>query len=193
MCVLFLSADPVVLDPNTAHPYLILSQDLTSVRFKDKRLQVPDSPERFEKSASVLGSEGFISGTHFWDVDLGKSKLWVVGVMRESSQRNGDSSSFRSGVWGVALFHGKYRALAPSQPLTPIAAQKKLQWIRVQLDYHRGQLSFSDPDNDTHLHTFEQTFTERVFPYFLIDSPLRIVPVNAALSVELLSYSCNPC
>ncbi|XP_076119274.1 zinc-binding protein A33-like [Alosa pseudoharengus] len=176
---------PVTLDPNTAHQQLILSEDLTSVRRGDVRQQLPDNPERFDKAASVLGSEGFNSGTHCWDVEVGENTRWSVGVMTESLQRKGDFTSM-IGRWFVWYNDGEYGARAAPQPSTPLTVQQKLQRIRVQLDWDRGELSFSDPDNNTHLHTLTHTFTERVFPYFngCKLSPLSIVAVKASVSVE---------
>ncbi|KAG5283007.1 hypothetical protein AALO_G00037220 [Alosa alosa] len=175
---------PVTLDPNTAHPQLILSEDLTSVRLGDEKQQLPDNPERFDMYASVLGSEGFNSGTHCWDVEVGENTRWNVGVKAESAQRKG-AYGYVSGEWCVWYKDGEYGAWAPPQPSTLLTVQQKLQRIRVQLDWDRGELSFSDPDNNTHLHTLTHTFTERVFPYFNTgEFPLSIVAVKASMSVE---------
>ncbi|XP_062391302.1 nuclear factor 7, brain-like [Sardina pilchardus] len=176
---------PVTLDPNTAHPQLILSEDLTSVRWGDERQQLPDNSERFDSTASVLGSEGFNSGTHCWDVEVGENTRWYVGVMTESHQRKGDYSSV-SGYWCVGYNGAVYRAYAAPHASTLLTVQQKLQRIRVQLDWDRGKLTFSDPDNNTHLHTLTHTFTERLFPYFngAKISPLRVVPVKVSVSVE---------
>ncbi|XP_062391028.1 zinc-binding protein A33-like [Sardina pilchardus] len=179
---------PVNLDPNTAHPRLILSEDLTSMRLGDEWQQLPYNPERFDKYFSVLGSEGFNSGTHCWNVEVGENTWWKVGVKAESAQRKGLYDDDVSGEWYVWYYDGKYGAWAPApQPSTPLTVQQKLQRIRVQLDWDRGELSFSDPDNNTHLHTLTHTFTERVFPYFNMGiklSPLSVVAVKASVSVE---------
>ncbi|XP_034747141.1 nuclear factor 7, ovary-like [Etheostoma cragini] len=80
---------PVILDPNTAECSLYLSDDLTGVRHGDTKQKLPDNPERHSRYASVLGSEGFRSGTHNWDVEVGHHPHWVVGLAKESADRKG--------------------------------------------------------------------------------------------------------
>ncbi|XP_067108287.1 E3 ubiquitin-protein ligase TRIM39-like [Osmerus mordax] len=169
---------PVILDPNTAYPDLILSEDLTSVRGSQERQQLPDNPERFDNCACVLGSEGFNSGTHSWDVEVGDSTHWNLGVATESVQRKG---VLQGESWVSLFYDGEYTAVSSSGLLTALTVRQKPQRIRVQLDWDRGKLSFSDPDRNTHLHTFRHTFTERMFPYIGNGSTLhslRILPVR---------------
>ncbi|XP_063041142.1 E3 ubiquitin-protein ligase TRIM39-like [Engraulis encrasicolus] len=176
---------PVTLDSNTAYPELILSEDLNSVRFGERQ-QLPGNPERFDEYPCLLGSEGFNSGTHCWDVEVGDNTRWNVGVMAESLQRKGDFRSL-SGWWIVFYYNGKYGAHAPPQPPTLLTVKQKPQRIRVQLDWDRGKLSFSDIDNNTHLHSFTHTFTERMFPYFSTGCnacSLRMLPVKTSITVE---------
>ncbi|XP_031177057.1 nuclear factor 7, ovary-like [Sander lucioperca] len=179
------SYTPVILDPNTAQPRVTLSEDLTSVRRGEKQL-LPDNPERIHYSFSVLGSEGFDSGTHSWDVEVGDITGWELGVLAESAQRKGD---IRSGLWTLLFFTGNYRAVSPSAADTDLQLQKKLQRIRVTLDWNRHNVSFSDPDTNTHIHTFTFTpifmLTEKVFPYIRAEYklPLKILPVNVSVTV----------
>ncbi|XP_007230531.3 zinc-binding protein A33 [Astyanax mexicanus] len=170
---------PVTLDPNTAHPQLIVSDDLTSVRYSPEIQQLPDNPERFDGVECVVGSEGFNSGTHCWDVEVGDNDVWGLGVITESAQRKGDIYS-RSGRWILFSINGEYGTCSSPQSATHLSVSQKVRRVRVELDWDRGKLSFSDPLTNTHLHTFKHTFTERVFPRFgtISSCPLTISPVG---------------
>nr|XP_049586914.1 E3 ubiquitin-protein ligase TRIM35-like [Syngnathus scovelli] len=69
---------PIILDPNTAHPDLSLSEDLTTVRFGIDQ-QRPKNPEQF-KWKGVLGS-ALALGNHEWDIEVGDNKNWTVGIL----------------------------------------------------------------------------------------------------------------
>ncbi|XP_038551946.1 zinc-binding protein A33-like [Micropterus salmoides] len=170
------SYTPVILDPNSAHPHLILSGDLTSVVL-GKREKLPENPERFDYYPIVLGSEGFNSGTHSWDVEVGDSTDWKVGMLAESVQRKQEPPS---GLWRIGFYKDQYSVRSLPEFSTTVFLEKKLQRIRVHLDWKKGNLSFSDPDTNTHIHTFTHTFTERLFPYVsnLNKVPLKILPVK---------------
>ncbi|XP_071347680.1 nuclear factor 7, brain-like [Trachinotus anak] len=177
------SYSPVVLDPNTAHPDLILSEDLTSVRCGEEQ-QLPDNPERSRCCRySVLGSEGFTSGSHSWDVEVGDSTDWELGVFSESVRRKGH---LWSGMWTIWFSDGKYKAHSTLHSSSIFLLEEKLQRIRVSLDWEGGKLSFSDPDTDTHIYTFTDTFTDRVFPYIwnVKNLALKILPVKVSVTVE---------
>ncbi|XP_062860426.1 E3 ubiquitin-protein ligase TRIM35-like [Trichomycterus rosablanca] len=177
---------PVILNPNTAHPYLHLSNDLTEVKLRTRNPDIPANLERFDDYSSVLGSVGYDSGTHSWDVEVGDSTAWAVGVISESAYKHRKNLS-KPGLWHVGYYKGKYGNGLSDKMLIPLRLQDKLQRIRVILDWDGGRVSFYNPVGNTHVHTFEHMFTERVYPYFCNVCPantLRIVPVEIALTEE---------
>ncbi|XP_026135074.1 nuclear factor 7, brain-like [Carassius auratus] len=163
---------PVILDPNTAHPRLVLSDDLTIVRRSENKKPLPDNPERFDEFPCVLGSEGFNSGTHCWDVELKECPFWIVGVTTASNQRKG-WGFLNTDVWCVYYYE---KRLSGS---SCFRVEQHLDRVRVNLDYDRGRVSFSDPVTNTHLHTFTASFTHTLFPVFCSYSSLRILPFNS--------------
>ncbi|RVE67879.1 hypothetical protein OJAV_G00086190 [Oryzias javanicus] len=173
---------PVLLDPNTAPGCLHLSDDLTSVRVGETSQQLPDNPERNMEYVDVFGSEGFRSGKHSWEVEVGDHPDWFIGVAKESVNRKGEcSASPKDGFWCLVQDNGKYTN-GDGQTVT---VTKSLQKIRVQLDYDRGKVSFYNPEDMTHIYTYKDTFTEKLLPYFNIGesgdaktSKLQICPTD---------------
>ncbi|XP_038146319.1 nuclear factor 7, brain-like [Cyprinodon tularosa] len=156
---------PVILDPNTANGRLHLSDDLTSVRNGDTEEQLPGNPERNTRYFSLFSSEGFSSGKHSWEVEVGDHPTWMVGLVKESVDRKGEIKALPEyGIWCLKHDAGKYTN-GVGQILK---VKKSLQRIRVQLDYDRGEVSFYDPENISHIYTHRDTFTEKLFPYFYV-------------------------
>ncbi|XP_071349856.1 E3 ubiquitin-protein ligase TRIM35-like [Trachinotus anak] len=154
---------PVILDPNTANRWLHLSDDLTSVRRGDTKQQLPDNPERCTNYTTVLGCEGFSSGKHSWEVEVGDHPDWNVGLAKESVERKGKRCAApEHGVWCLSHDDGEYT----NGDGKTVTVEKSLRRIRVQLDYDRGEVSFYDPEDMTHIYTHRDTFTEKLFPLF---------------------------
>ncbi|XP_058626662.1 E3 ubiquitin-protein ligase TRIM35-like [Onychostoma macrolepis] len=163
---------PVILDPNTANPWLVLSDDLTSVTNSRNKQPLPVNPERFDFYPCVLGSEGFNSGTHCWVVEVKQSQRWCLGLTIASNTGKG-CDFFNTDVWCVEyLLSGRYLG-------SGFRVKRKLDRVRVYLDYDRGTVSFSDPVTNTHLHTITTTFTHTLFPFFYCFDSLRILPFNS--------------
>ncbi|KAJ8001183.1 hypothetical protein DPEC_G00188650 [Dallia pectoralis] len=94
----------VTLDPDTANPHLILTEDGKQVRFGDIELDLPDNPERFNYCPNVLGKEGFSSGRFYYEIRVKGNTEWIVGVaiptllsLREKPQKVGVFVDYEEG------------------------------------------------------------------------------------------------
>ncbi|XP_006898196.1 PREDICTED: tripartite motif-containing protein 7 [Elephantulus edwardii] len=168
----------LTLDPDTAHPGLILSLDLKSVRLGQRGQDLPDNPRRFDTNTRVLASCGFSSGRHHWEVEVGSKEGWAFGVARESVRRKGLTPfTPEEGIWALQLNSRQYWAVT-SPERTPLSCGH-LSRVRVALDLEVGAVSFYAAEDMRHLYTFRVNFHERVFPLFSVCSTgtyLRIWP-----------------
>ncbi|XP_067420025.1 LOW QUALITY PROTEIN: E3 ubiquitin-protein ligase TRIM39-like [Emydura macquarii macquarii] len=175
----------VTLDPDTANPELVLSEDRKRVRHGDTRQDLPDNPERFDTCPCVLGAEGFPGGRRYWEVEVGDKTGWDLGVCRASVRRKGTVTlSSENGYWAVWLRDGEYKALPPPNPL-PVSVRPSR--VGIFLDYEAGEVSFYNVTDRSQLFTFTDTFSGTLRPYFCPGlnaggknaAPLIICPVPA--------------
>ncbi|KAG1948315.1 E3 ubiquitin-protein ligase TRIM39-like isoform X1 [Pimephales promelas] len=177
----------VTLDPDTAHPNLILSDDGKQVRDGNTTQKLPDTPQRFDRYLCVLGKEGFSSGRFYFEVQVKGKTGWSLGVARESIDRKGVITLTPSnGYWTVWLNNGnEYCACA--DPDVSLCVIEKLQRVGVFVDYEEGLVSFYDVESSSHLYSFtHQSFTGKLYPYFnphnndrgKNSTPLIITPVK---------------
>ncbi|XP_029440131.1 butyrophilin subfamily 1 member A1-like isoform X2 [Rhinatrema bivittatum] len=169
----------VTLDPETAHPWLLLTDAGKTVKPGGIGEDLLFNLLRFDVFLPfVLGREGFTSGRHYWEVEVGDGRLWQLGVCRDSVRRKGRiTRSPEEGYWAMELWYGgKYRAL--TSPETKLRLSESPRAVGIFLDYEAGEVSFYDAENKSHLFTFSDTFSDPLLPYFCtLDDPLRIRPV----------------
>ncbi|XP_032997857.1 tripartite motif-containing protein 10-like [Lacerta agilis] len=160
----------VTLDPDTAHPILILSEDLQSVRYGAKPQVLSNNPESFNVWPCVLGREGFTAGKHFWEISVGNAECWAVGVARKSVKRKGIFPlSPERGIWAVRKSGARYSAC--TYPDSSLSLSWEPKRIRVTLDYGGGRVSFSDADSGAELYMFSgASFSgETLLPFFRLN------------------------
>ncbi|RXN19165.1 E3 ubiquitin- ligase TRIM39-like protein [Labeo rohita] len=177
----------VILDPDTAHPRLILSDDGKQVRDGNIYQKILHKLERFDTCVNVLAKEGFSSGRFYFEVQVNEKTEWDLGVARESINRKGKiTASPTTGFWSVVLRYGnEYKAGAG--PSVPLSLRVKPQRVGVFVDYEEGLVSFYDVESSSHIFSYTgQSFTGKLYPYFSPSlnykgnnsSPLIITPVN---------------
>ncbi|XP_062247138.1 E3 ubiquitin/ISG15 ligase TRIM25-like [Platichthys flesus] len=176
----FLDSLHIILNPLdlsfnifSAHPSLIVSNDLRTVKYSSSKQPYPEHPERFTSAPQVLCSQGFSSGEHVWVVEVGANSMWSLGVCYKSIPRRGDHSRLghNSVSWRLQWKNGKLTVCQSSSNVA--LGETSIQPLRIEvaLDYEGGTLSFhSTKGRRDHLHTFRAVFREPVYPVFGIQS-----------------------
>ncbi|XP_036964335.1 probable E3 ubiquitin-protein ligase TRIML1 isoform X1 [Acanthopagrus latus] len=177
----------VTLDPDTAHPNLILSDDGKQVKHGDVKENLPNNPERFDTCPCVLAKQSFTSGRFYYEVQVKEKTKWDLGVARESINRKGNiNPTPQNGQWSICLMdENEYEACDRSQ--VRLSLKHQPEKVGVFVDYEEGLVSFYDVDAAALIYSFTgRCFTQKLYPYFSPSlnnggknsAPLIISPVS---------------
>ncbi|XP_068121847.1 E3 ubiquitin/ISG15 ligase TRIM25-like [Hyperolius riggenbachi] len=152
----------ILLDVNTAGNNLHISADRRTASKSVSSQYRQESPERFQYWSQVLSSQRFSSGRHYWEVDVGGSDMWRVGMCYPSIARRGWQSVIgdNNKSWCLERGYNKY-LLIHDRKVIQLPDRIPSDRVRICLDYKAGQISFyalCDPIR--RLHTFTAAFTK---------------------------------
>ncbi|XP_028262039.1 E3 ubiquitin/ISG15 ligase TRIM25 [Parambassis ranga] len=161
-----LNPSEVTFDPDTAHPNLVLSEDLKTVTFSAVKQPYPSSPLRFTNFFQVLSIQSFFEGDHTWEVEL-EGSPWIIGVCYSGKlARSGLPSALESSrsSWCLMWFNNLLTAFEQSHsvPLKRTTVSRRLE---IKLSFKTHRLSFyniSPTSGKTHVYTFKANLTEPV-------------------------------
>ncbi|KAK2853452.1 hypothetical protein Q5P01_006113 [Channa striata] len=179
----------LTLDPNTAHPTLILSDDGKQVNHNDVERNLPDNPERFSYCVIVLSEQSFSSGRFYYEVEVKGKTNWDLGVASGSANRKGQITlSPEAGYWTLQLRNGNEN-IALADPDVVLSVRQRPQKVGVFVDIEAGLISFFDVDTSDIIYSFTGcSFTDKLYPLFSPcfkdcgdnSAPLRISEVHKA-------------
>lgn len=159
----------LTFDPETAHPNLSLSQSCTSVWYEEDKdtKDCQANPRRFHYYYCVLSHQGFTTGRHYWEVEVGHKTAWRLGVAREDVLRGEMASTgTSSGLWTLTLKGGSVLACTDPKP-TKVNVSVQLVRIGVFLDCEKEEVSFYNAVTMAPIYTFTMgTVLVPLFPFY---------------------------
>ncbi|XP_051238878.1 E3 ubiquitin-protein ligase TRIM21-like [Dicentrarchus labrax] len=177
----------VTLDPDTAQPWLILSDDGKQVKHGDVKKNLPANPQRFDTCTCVLAKQSFSSGRFYFEVQVKGKTKWDLGVARESINRKGVITLRPQDGYWLILLRNENEYKAATDPAVCLSLQSQPEKVGVFVDYEEGLVSFYDVDAAALIYSFTGcSFTEKLYPFFgpslnygsKNSAPLIICPVN---------------
>ncbi|XP_068129259.1 E3 ubiquitin-protein ligase TRIM21-like [Hyperolius riggenbachi] len=150
----------ISLDVSTAYNWLLISDDRKTASNSDTQQNRPKTPKRFQKDPQVLSSQSFSSGRHYWEVDVGGSDSWRLGMCYPSIDRIHESViGDNDKSWCLYKSDDHYSVIHDSEHI--LLLNNDSDKVGIYLDYDAGRISFYDTSKPVkRLHTFTATFTE---------------------------------
>ncbi|XP_059212063.1 NACHT, LRR and PYD domains-containing protein 3-like [Centropristis striata] len=162
----------LTLDTNTANRELKLSENNRKVTYVEEDQSYPDHPERFDYWPQLLCRDG-LTGRCYWEVEW-RGRVHVAvsyrGIRRKGGSDdsvfgcNDQSWSLSCSYYGYSVRHYDRKTVLSS------SSSSSSGRIGVYVDCPAGSLSFYRVSSDSliHLHTFNTTFTEPLYPGFVL-------------------------
>ncbi|TRY79013.1 hypothetical protein DNTS_022218 [Danionella cerebrum] len=157
----------LTLDPDTANPWLLVSEDRKHVIDGNVERSFPNNTHRFDKAPCVLSKESISRGRNYWEVGVSGKTAWDLGVARKSVNRKGlVTLSPDDGYWAICLREGGvFRACDRESVL--LSLHSIPQKIGLFVDFEQGRVSFYDSSAFAHIYSFTgQNFTESLLGFF---------------------------
>ncbi|KAG8432206.1 hypothetical protein GDO86_016739 [Hymenochirus boettgeri] len=172
-------AKMVLVNANTAHKRVIVSERYTKLSVSDTPQNYRDHPERFTHCSQVLCTQGFSKGIHYWEVEIQSGNFCGIGIAYQSILRKGAESRLgrNKHSWCIEYFNGKLQAWHDEKEThltTPNTSR-----IGVLLNFDEGILSFFSVNKKfSQIFRFRAKFTEAVYPAFWVFSGNTVLSLN---------------
>lgn len=171
----------VTLNSYTAHSRLMVSDDGKQLRFCEGRLFFQTLfGRRFTHQPFVLGKDGFSSGRFYYEVQISGTKSCVLGVVKESINREMFCSPTpEEGAWTIVKMTDQFQEENFEDLYgSPLNLRQNPQTVGVFVDYEKGEVSFYDVDARTQIYSYtgctfnESTPALKAFLYSMAGSSL---------------------
>ncbi|XP_054864650.1 NACHT, LRR and PYD domains-containing protein 12-like [Amphiprion ocellaris] len=159
----------LTVDTNTVHRKFQLSDNNRKVTHVGMILSYPDHPDRFDYWHQLLCRTG-LTGRCSWEVEW-RGRV-EISVSYRGIRRKGDSDDCRFGrndqSWSLICSDDRGYTVWHNKSQTPIWSSSVSHRVSVYVDVPAGTLSFYRASSDSliHLHTFNTTFTQPLYPGF---------------------------
>ncbi|XP_032364497.1 NACHT, LRR and PYD domains-containing protein 12 isoform X5 [Etheostoma spectabile] len=161
------------LDTNTVHRRLKLSDNNRKVIQVEEDQSYPDHPDRFDCWYQLLCRDG-LTGRCYWEVQR-RGKVYI-SVSYRGIRRKGDSIDCLFGCndhsWSLVCSDEHGYSVRHNNRETVLTSCSVSNRVAVYVDVPAGSLSFYTVSSDSliHLHTFNTTFTQPLYPGFWVGS-----------------------
>ncbi|XP_051798515.1 NLR family CARD domain-containing protein 3-like [Acanthochromis polyacanthus] len=158
----------LTVDTNTVYRKLKLSDNNRKVTHVEEDQSYPDHPDRFDSWWQLLCGTG-LTGRCYWEVEW--KGVVDISVSYRGIRRKGGSDDCMFGwndqSWTLFCSDDGYSVIHNNSK-TSISSSSDSHRVSVYVDVPAGTLSFYRVSSDSliHLHTFNTTFTETLYPGF---------------------------